>query len=306
MTVVIPTYNRAGFIAEALQSCVDQGIPIEIIVVDDGSTDDTSDVVQNFGHTVTYIRQQNRREGAARNAGIARASAPLVAFLDSDDAFLPGKLLRDLEAFARRPDAGLIFSRATFVNEHGRTLHVAPTRPPVEQGVLGLVRHNYVPLSTAAVPLAVLHEVGAFSEEPSISGSYDWHLWVRIAARHPIIFVPERGAKIRSHSGNMMTDPRRMEGAIMAAAASYASDPTVRPILELAKVDVRAWVELHRALLWAFAGSRRRPLARLTAAISRDRAVLTDVRTWKILLRVALGRHGWEGLRSMRRPRPVR
>lgn len=303
VSVVIPTYQRADLILGAIESCLAQEIAAEVIVVDDGSTDGTGDVVARSGLPVRYLTQTNRREGAARNLGIRHAGAPYVAFLDSDDTLERGKLRRDLDAFAALPGAGLVFSRATYVDERGRVLHVAPVRPPVHRGVAALVRHNYVPLSTATVPLAVLQEVGGFSEEPAMSGSYDWHLWVRIAARYPVVFVPAPGARIRSHSGNMMTDPSRMERAIMTAARAFHDDAAVARELAAHGVVMDAWVELHRALLWTFAGARARGAARLVAAVRADRAVLGDARTWKIVLRVVLGTALWRVIRVLL-PRP--
>lgn len=102
VSVIIPSYNRAGFVGQAIESVLAQtGVQTEIIVVDDGSSDNTKDVVAAFGPTVHYIYQSNAGASAARNTGIGAASADLVAFLDSDDLWLPDKLARqcaDLEA----------------------------------------------------------------------------------------------------------------------------------------------------------------------------------------------------------------
>src|SRR5258708_14105016 len=99
-STIIPTYNRATFVARAIESALEQRLAddarTEVIVVDDESTDNTSVVAAGFGERITYIRQSNRREGAARNAGAAVASGAYFAFLDSDDYWLPGKLANDL------------------------------------------------------------------------------------------------------------------------------------------------------------------------------------------------------------------
>lgn len=93
ISVVIPSYNRADYVADAIQSVLAQeGVTLEVIVVDDGSSDDTDRVVQGFGDPVRYIRQENAGASAARNTGIRASTSPLVAFLDSDDLWLPGKL----------------------------------------------------------------------------------------------------------------------------------------------------------------------------------------------------------------------
>ncbi|KAB2314023.1 glycosyltransferase family 2 protein [Betaproteobacteria bacterium SCN2] len=109
-SVVIPAYNAADTLEDALRSILEQDIPpIEIIVVDDGSTDDTAAIVGAFGAPVTLLQQPNRGCGAATNAGMARVSSPLMAFLDADDAWLPGKAALQLERLAAEPGIAGLF-----------------------------------------------------------------------------------------------------------------------------------------------------------------------------------------------------
>lgn len=296
MTVVIPTYNRATFIGQAIQSVIDQeGVRTEIVVVDDGSTDNTGEIVAPFGDRVRYMRQANKREGAARNAGVKVASGEVIAFLDSDDSYLPGKLKRDLDAFGIRPNAGMVYSPAIYVDDHGTILRTEPTNPPLTREVDALVRGNFVPMSSTAVSAIVLREVGGFSELPEMSGSYDWQLWVRIAARRPLMFVPVAGTRIRSTAGNMMSDPARMEGSLLAAARSFAQDPYVRESLAAGTIDVEAWTALQRALLWAFGDRRRAAAGFLLEGLRRDPAIALDGRFWKAAARSLLGRTLWSG-----------
>ena len=303
VTVAVPTYQRARTIAAAIDSALAQGpVPVEVIVVDDGSTDDTSDVVARYGARVKYLRQANRREGAARNAAIGAASGRYIAFLDSDDEWLPGKLVRDLSAFARTPDAALVFSRAEFVDASGRVRRVAPWRPPVSKGVGALLRANFIPLSTAVVRRDVLREVGSFSEDPSMSGSYDWDLWIRIWARYPIAFTGATAARMRTHPGNMMSDPSWMDRAMETAASSFTADPAVREHLRTSGCNPWAWVELQRALLWAFSPQLSSAGPHLRRAIRLDARVLRDVRAWKILARVVLGARAWSAGAAVLRP----
>lgn len=112
-SVVIPAYNAADTIADALRSILEQGIPpVEVIVVDDGSTDATAAVVGSFGSAVILVQQQNQGVGAATNAGMARVSAPLMAFLDADDAWLPGKAALQLQRLGSDPGLAGLFGRA--------------------------------------------------------------------------------------------------------------------------------------------------------------------------------------------------
>src|SRR4051812_22928231 len=99
-SALIVTYNRAGDVAQAIRSALDQDVQPEVIVVDDESTDNTSEIVQQFP-SVRYIRQPNRKEGAARNNGAAQAAGEYLAFLDADDYWLRGKLAADIARFER-------------------------------------------------------------------------------------------------------------------------------------------------------------------------------------------------------------
>lgn len=300
VSVVIPTYQRAHYLGGAIDSALQQAdADVEVIVVDDGSTDETADVARSYGDRIVFVQQANRREGAARNAGVSRARGSLVAFLDSDDLWLPGKLARDIGAFQMQPRAGLLFSRAVFIDPSGRELRRSRPAPPITAGPAGLVRENYIPLSTVVVPIDVLREVGGFSELPEMSGSYDWHLWVRIAARHPLRFVPAEGALMRSHPDNMMTDPRRMERSITTAAAGYLQDPVVRDALRTANTRADAWVDLQVALVWAFAGARTPALRHLARGTGRDPGILRDGRAWKALIRALAGRRAWGSVAAL-------
>ena len=113
LSVVIPTWNRAGMVGEAVESALSQRIgQVEVIVVDDGSTDDTANILtRNFGSCISLLRLPSRRGvSAARNTGVHLASGELVAFLDSDDLWLPGKLDAELRVLERFPDAEAVVS----------------------------------------------------------------------------------------------------------------------------------------------------------------------------------------------------
>lgn len=118
LSVVIPTWNRAGLVGDAIASALGQeGGDLEVIVVDDGSTDGTAQVItRRFGKAVTLLRTATRSGvGAARNEGVRRATGDLIAFLDSDDLWLPGKFKAELDIFARFPDADAIVSDSRFL-----------------------------------------------------------------------------------------------------------------------------------------------------------------------------------------------
>ena len=121
VSVVIPTYNRATELPSAIESVLGQTYPsVEVIIVDDGSTDGTEALIQTRFPRVRYLRQSNRGPAAARNAGIKAASGPYIAFLDSDDRWMPQKLERQIGLLRERPEVGLVFSTVRFVSRRGR------------------------------------------------------------------------------------------------------------------------------------------------------------------------------------------
>ncbi len=124
VSVVIPTYNRALHLGAAIESALGQTYrPLEVIVVDDGSTDGTADVVATFGSDVRYLHQPNGGVAAARNLGLRHARGEFIAFLDSDDRWQPWKLAAQVELLRKRPDIGMVWTDMTAVDGHGRVLH---------------------------------------------------------------------------------------------------------------------------------------------------------------------------------------
>ncbi|MCS7351792.1 MAG: glycosyltransferase family A protein, partial [Anaerolineae bacterium] len=123
VSVIIPCYNQGMFLAEAIQSIIDQDYSDkEIIVVDDGSTDNTRDVVLRFKDKIMYIRQDNKGVARARNIGIQASSGDYIAFLDADDVALPGRLKLEAEILDQFPEVGLVASDAYLINEMGHPI----------------------------------------------------------------------------------------------------------------------------------------------------------------------------------------
>ena len=230
-SVIIPTYNRAALLGQAIDSALSQTFPsggqVEVVVVDDESTDATPDVVRGYGDSVRYVRQRNRREGAARNNGAAHARGAYFAFLDSDDYWLPGKLAADLERFEAPDRPAMVYSRARNVDHDNRV--IGERRLPTPQGDVFwvLAREAFVPMSTVAVRADAFAACGGFVEDRHLSGTADWELWLRIAARWPVGFADVTATAIRVHERNMLSDSAYMERAMLAALRHALSDPAV-------------------------------------------------------------------------------
>ena len=207
VSVIIPAYNRADLLPQAIASVLAQTYrDFEVIVVDDGSTDDTAAVAEQFGRAVRVIRQANAGEGAARNRGIVAATGELIAFLDSDDLWLPTKLARQVDFFKNDLSIGLVYTDAVaFHGKTGRVLWRFSERFQPHQGWVGrpLLQRCFIAVSTVMARTEVVDEVGRFNESHAIRNYQDWDLWLRIAARWPIGYIPLVLARWRVHSGNM-------------------------------------------------------------------------------------------------------
>ncbi|MCL6557363.1 MAG: glycosyltransferase [Firmicutes bacterium] len=193
VSVIIPTYNRAHLIGRAIRSVLEQTYQdFEIIVVDDGSSDNTEEVVKSFNDPrIRYIRhEQNRGGSAARNTGIRAARGEYIAFLDSDDEWLPEKLERQVQTLINLDEAtGLIYTGLRFVGHNGAIIR---EQQPRFKGYLleNLLRRNVIgTTSSVMVRRSCIQRVGLFDEV--LPSRQDLDLWVRIAKEFKIDCVPE-------------------------------------------------------------------------------------------------------------------
>lgn len=184
VSVVIPTYNSAHFLREAIASVHAQQWPaLEIIIVDDGSTDDTAAVVNSLAGQgeLRFIRQENAGAAAARNAGIAAAQGEWIAFLDADDVWLPQKLSRQFGALEKLPDAVFSFCEVQVLLENGIQRDLS--RPKSNQPLLiQLLSGNIFATPSVLVRRDCLSEIGTF--DARLRTGEDWDLWLRLAARY--------------------------------------------------------------------------------------------------------------------------
>ncbi|MGD8758426.1 MAG: glycosyltransferase, partial [Deltaproteobacteria bacterium] len=187
VSVVIPSYNRASLLKEAVDSVLGQDFDdFELIVIDDGSTDDTAGLLQSYPN-ICVVRQDHRGVSAARNAGIRRASGRFLAFLDSDDLWLPGKLSAQIAFFKTHPKALICQTEEIWIRSGVR---VNPRRRHRKDS--GMIFERSVELclvSPSAVMLKrnLLDEVGWFDE--SLPACEDYDLWLRIAWRFPLHLI---------------------------------------------------------------------------------------------------------------------
>jgi glycosyltransferase involved in cell wall biosynthesis len=218
VSVIIPTYNRAHYIEQSVGSVLDQDFAgtLELIVIDDGSTDDTRERLRRFGDRVLYraIRHSGR-PGVPRNEGLRLARGELVAFQDSDDVWLPGRLRVQLPAFDD-PHVALAYGGAEVIDADGaRTGRsvVAPGRARAGFVFRDLLRGNFISTLTVLTRRDTLVSAGAFDEGLAFE---DYQLWLRIALTGKFAYVPEVVGLYRQHPGGLGSDSVAVDGVRMA------------------------------------------------------------------------------------------
>jgi glycosyltransferase involved in cell wall biosynthesis len=181
ISVVIPTYNCAHFLGEAIESVRVQGwAGLEIVVVDDGSTDGTGALLSSLrGPDLVVLRQENCGPASARNAGIRRSTGDWIAFLDADDLWLPGKLRGQFDALSARPNAAFSFTDAIVRNSSGRETVVASPDGDILWSLLAGPRFG---VGSVLVRRDRLDRIGFF--DPALRMGEDWDMWLRLAASY--------------------------------------------------------------------------------------------------------------------------
>ena len=208
VSVIIPAYNAEAFIAGTVQSVLDQTFQdVEIIVVDDGSTDGTLLALERFGSHIHVHRQPNGGVARARNTGVSLAQGSWVAFLDADDLWLPDKLERQLAAAS----APLVYTDRLNIGARGDLPELQSLVTPMHDGDLfvRLLREgNFITNTSVMMRRELFLQLGGFYT--GLNGTEDWDLWIRVAERHPIALVPEPLVKYRFHDGSISRNYERM------------------------------------------------------------------------------------------------
>jgi glycosyltransferase involved in cell wall biosynthesis len=190
VSVIIPTFNRADFLREAIDSVLAQTEKdFELIVVDDGSTDQTKEMLAAYGERILYLFQTNAGASAARNLGIRQAQGRFITFLDSDDLWLPKKLSRQIEWMAAHPDLMLCYTEEIWIRRGARV-----NQKKIHAKVGGWIYPLCLPrciISPSSVLMRreLFDAAGLFDERLPICEDYD--LWLRVASRFEVGFIPE-------------------------------------------------------------------------------------------------------------------
>jgi glycosyltransferase involved in cell wall biosynthesis len=211
VSVIIAAYNAAPWIRQTLDSIIAQTYPVlEIIVVDDGSTDETVAVVKTYGEPVRCELRQHAGQPVARNYGIHVAKGHLIAFVDADDLWHPQKLEHQVELLTSRGLSWVVCD-AEWIDINNQKVNMYTLAMPEGDVLRALLMGNFIPSATPVIHRDVFIRSGYFNEAPEARIGEDWDMWLRIAACFPLGVVHEKLASIRYHSTSMLSSASMKE-----------------------------------------------------------------------------------------------
>lgn len=226
VSAIVPAYNAEAYVAGAIRSVLAQTYSrIEVIVIDDGSTDGTADVVAGFGHAVRYLHQSNSGVSSARNRGMAQATGDYICFLDADDEWLPRKIEVQLGRLAARPEAIASFTATVHVDSRTgiEVIERCRVEPDMVQGLLLYASIVGAGASTGLIRRDTMARVGGF--DPDLSQCADWDMWIRLAEIGPFDVIDEPLVRYRVHGMNMSRNIPLLEGDTLRTLGKFFRDP---------------------------------------------------------------------------------
>jgi glycosyltransferase involved in cell wall biosynthesis len=252
VSVVIATYNRAPFLAETIESVLGQDFKnLEIIVVDDGSTDETRQVLGPYAARIHYFHQENRGPSAARNFGVRQARAAWIAIQDSDDLCAPNHLTALFQYACSHPDCAMVFANGAYLGgpEHHRDTIIPSEKSHrlAEKGVQleDLFDKSIVRLQAALISKACYEAVGGHDE--SLRISMDLDLAFRLFNRFPLAYLDEVVFHYRKHSGNISGNQElRLRENIRVIEKLLSENPRAESILGKRRVAARLAYRYYR------------------------------------------------------------
>jgi glycosyltransferase involved in cell wall biosynthesis/SAM-dependent methyltransferase len=256
VSIVIPCYDHARYLPQAIGSVLAQSYaPVEIVVVDDGSRDDTAGVAARY-REARYVRQENQGLAAARNAGMRAARGDFLLFLDADDRLLPHAVEAGMECLLAAPDAAFASGGYRFVAADGSPLQEMPVAELQPDPYAALLRGNRIGMhATVLYRRGPLEAVGGF--DPSLRACEDYDVYLRLARRYPVLRHGRVVAEYRQHGSNMSSDTGLMRRSALAVLRRQAEHAREEPRLRAAlRAGVRAWKDHYdrQAVLQLYRG----------------------------------------------------
>jgi tetratricopeptide (TPR) repeat protein len=269
VTVIIPSYNRANYLPVAIDSILAQSYPVfEIVVVDDGSTDNTAEVVKAYSNQVSFYERGHQGVSAARNYGLDMAQGDVIAWLDADDVWEPEFLASTVPLLENDPALDGVYTGIAHIDEAGNLLPQSNIRTvPPQQLFSALLEEDFVLTPTVVVRKCCFDQAGRFDEQFHICEDYD--MWLRLAKSFTLQGVSQPLVRVRIHSGNTLRDISALVHYRLLVVSKHFGavdgDPTLWStekqmaqafaLRDVAFVEIQAgqteqgWAHLERAIL---------------------------------------------------------
>jgi glycosyltransferase involved in cell wall biosynthesis len=289
ISVVIATYNMGQYIDQAVDSILKQTWErLEVVIVDDGSTDNTPTVMERYkgDARVIYIQNQNQGQPKAKNCGIKNTKGEFIAFCDADDFWEPNKLEVQMPLFDN-PKVGIVYSEVSNIDENNnRYTKSANEKRHTGKVTNQLLVENFVPFGTSVIRRECIEKNGIFDEDFRMG--IDWDLWLRYSLDWEFAYTPERTYIYRVWSGQMSTNYRgrydyatRILNKFVAQHGSQLDQRYVR----------KAWADMYVREAVVYARNEKlflMPLQKILHGLILDPL---KVYSWKSLIKLLLGKH---------------
>ena len=286
VSVVIATYNMGQYLPDAVKSILAQSWRnFEIIIVDDGSTDDTEERIRELSDDprVRYIPTENRGQPKAKNRGLAEAKGDFIAFCDADDLWSPDKLTVQMPHFENEA-VGVVYSEVSYIDQDGHPISKEIPYPRHSGTVTEhLVIKNFVPFGTAVIRRACLDRNGMFDE--ALPMGIDWDLWLRYSVDWQFQYAPEVTYIYRIWPGQMSNNYRgRYDNAFRILNKFVESNPGVIP----KKLKARAWADMYVSRGMHIANAENAFIEPCRDMFKALRCNLLCLEAWKSLIKICL------------------
>jgi glycosyltransferase involved in cell wall biosynthesis len=293
VSIVTPSFNQARYLEAAIQSVLAQEYPrIEYLVVDGASTDGSVEIIRQYQDRLAYwVSARDSGQADAINKGLRRATGKIVAWLNSDDLYLPGAIQTTAEVFEQNPEAGMVFGNVASIDERGQTFNLQTFKPVTLPDLMAF----YI-ISQPAVFMrrSVLEEAGYL--DPTYHLLLDHHLWIRMARLAPLVYIPQTLAAARYHPEAKNIARAGAFGAEAFRILEWMhSDPAFASEFAAHRLRIHAGAHRLNAYYLVEAGNNGRGLAAYARAFFNH--PLTVLKDWK---RVAYAGLGLLGMRRIR------
>ena len=195
VSIITPSYNQGCFIEETIKSVLAQDYKnIEYLIIDGGSSDNTVDIIKRYNSKLKWISEKDEGQADAINKGIKMSKGEIIYWLNSDDTLLPGVITNVIECFLRNPTTALVYGKSFFIDSNGKTIGNVPFEPFIYETFAVI---NYIPQPSAFFKREVYNVLNGF--DTSMHYAFDYDLWIRIAQKFDVTFIPEYLSCYRLH-----------------------------------------------------------------------------------------------------------